>query len=453
LKKLSHHGSVELRQLTQLKIFQCNKIKSTIIISALFCFCPRHCEAITLVFKLLAVRVQPNQDIDMHTLLRSSYVFFLVVFMAFGLPLSRLTHAAQQHENFVLYHSQGKMLRDSKWGKIPAWQTALNAALLACGKAGIGAADGMYGKGSQQGLMALLSCPAYRDLAIEVEDPLYGKVTSILWSRLLPDTALPSTHERAFALSLTHEATDYDRVEWNYQTADDLSALTWGPYGATVGWGNEVRSILIHLFQGHAEFVTATFGAEFASVEQLMTAEAKQGYALLKPIFADIERRAAWKHSLQLLGASEVGIQAYNWFAFDSGQWMSQNLQRLYALIPDADKQATEADYGFFLDLAMHAGVSSKRIAEAQQALEVKQTSLGRPLTSAERRREIANVWAEQVNARWRDDRVARNVVFYVDGIGEGQLSEQERQAWLKRTGLKASYFGLSDTRHYYPSF
>jgi hypothetical protein len=389
----------------------------------------------------------------MQTVFSRPRFFTLTLGLSALLALPVWAQVSLNQEAYVLYEYQGKLLRDSKWGKIPQWQTALNAALVACGKSGIGSADGMYGKGSHQGLVNLLTCPDYHELALPSEHPLFGKVSSILWQRLLPETALPTAHERAFALSLTHEATDYDRVEWNYNTGDDLSALTWGPYGATVGWGNEVRSILIHLLQSQAEFLTSTFGAEFASVEQLMKAEAKQGYAILKPIFNDAERRAAWKHSLQMLGASEVGIQAYNWFAFDSGQWMSQNLKRLYALIPDAQNQGTEADYGFFLDLAMHAGVSSKRIDAAQQAIDEKQKKLGRPLTSAERRREIADVWAEQVNSRWRDDRVARNVVFYVDGIGESQLSEQERKAWLKRTGLKASYFGLSDARHYYPSF
>jgi hypothetical protein len=389
----------------------------------------------------------------MQTMFSHPRFLLLCLSLSALLTLPVWAQASLNQEAYVLYEYQGKILRDSKWGKIPQWQTALNTALVACDKPSIGVADGMYGKGSQQGLMALLTCSDYRDLAVPVDHPLYGKVSSILWSRLLPDTALPNTHERAFALSLTHEATDYDRVEWNYNTGDDRSALTWGPYGATVGWGNEVRSILIHLFQSQAELVTSTFGAEFTSVEQLMNTEAKQGYAILKPIFADAERRAAWKHSLQILGASDAGIQAYNWFAFESGQWMSQNLKRLYVLIPDAQNQGTEADYGFFLDLAMHAGVSSKRIDAAQQAIDGKQKKLGRPLTSAERRREIADVWAEQVNSRWRDDRVARNVVFYVDGIGESQLTEHERKAWLKRTGLKASYFGLSDARHYFPSF
>ena len=78
---------------------------------------------------------------------------------------------------------------------------------------------------------------------------------------------------------------------------------------------------------------------------------------------------------------------------------------------------------------------------------------LARSLTSAERRRVIGQVWAKKVNLRWRKDRMGRNVVFYIDRIRQDKLSEEEIDAWEKRTKRRASDFGISDSRKYYPDF
>ena len=355
--------------------------------------------------------------------------------------------------SFVLYHYKGKLLRDSKWGKIVVFQRALSEGLQACGKDGIGTADGVFGNGTQKGLMRLLSCPEFEDLAVVSDHPLHGTVHSVLWKRLLPNTPLPTVHQRAFALSLTHEATDYDRVEWNYGTDDDKSALTWGPYGATVGWGNEVRNILKRIHDDDPELLKDLFGSEFSTAERLMQEDAKKGYKLLKPVHADRQRRQLWKKRLQTLGGTDKGREAYDWFAFGSGKWITPNLRRFYSLIPNAESMATEVDFAFFLDIAMHAGVSKKRIEEARKALDAKQEELAHSLTPSERRRVIGQVWAKMVNPRWRKDRMGRNVVFYVDGIGGDKLSEEEIDAWKKRTGRRASNFGLSDSRKYYPDF
>jgi len=52
-----------------------------------------------------------------------------------------------------------------------------------------------------------------------------------------------------------------------------------------------------------------------------------------------------------------------------------------------------------------------------------------------------------------KDDRLGRNVVYYVDGIGVNNLSQKEREVWRQRTGRKASNCGLSDDRKYNPDF
>jgi hypothetical protein len=53
----------------------------------------------------------------------------------------------------------------------------------------------------------------------------------------------------------------------------------------------------------------------------------------------------------------------------------------------------------------------------------------------------------------WKKGRMGRNVVFYIDGIGQENLTEAEDDAWQKRTGRRASDYGLSDIRKFYPNF
>ncbi len=350
----------------------------------------------------------------------------------------------------VLYHYDGKLLRDSKWGALPAWQRGLSEALQACGHEAI-AADGLYGRGTHRALLRVLACPGFEALAVAEGHPLHGTVHTALWRRVLPQAPPPSVHARAFALALTHEGTDYDRVEWNYGTADDRSALTWGPYGATVGWGNEVQAILQRIHARHPDLLPELFGDEFPTVEALMRGDRSEGYALLEPVYADPVRRQVWKERLQALGRREEGRTAYDAFAFESDQWLVPNLRRLYSLVPDT--AATEVDYAFFFDLGMHAGISSSRVRAARERLAAEAETRGRALTPAERRRFIGLTWADAINQTWRADRLGRNVVFYIDGIPRDDLTDEEIGAWARRSGRRASTFGLSDARTYRPAF
>jgi hypothetical protein len=351
----------------------------------------------------------------------------------------------------VLYKYEGKSLRDSKWGRIPVFQKALSESLEACGKVGI-VVDGRFGRGTRTGIINLLSCSEFEELAVSSDHNLYGTVHSALWQRLLPDTLLPTVHERAFSLSLTHEGTDYDRVEWNYNTADDKSALTWGPFGATVGWGNEVRAILRRVDQKNSDLLKNTFVEEFTTVSRLMDEAPQKGYELLKAVYDDPNRRGDFKKKLQTLGTSADGRAAYDWYAFESDEWLKPNLRRLYSLIPNAKSKATEIDYAFFLDLGMHAGIGKKRINDSKNAIKTKEEELGRGLSPSERRRVISEVFVNAINQRWREDRIGRNVVFYIDGVKQENLTEIELNAWKNRTGRKASNYGLSDDRKYYPN-
>ena len=387
--------------------------------------------------------------------MNQSYQMFSFILSSFLIYIASQPVFAQNSElavSKILYKYEEKILKDSNWGKIPAFQKGLSETLLACGKSAIGV-DGKFGRDTRTGIIDLPSCPGFEGLTVSSAHPLWGTVHTALWKRLLPDTPLPTVHERAFSLSLTHEGTDYNRVEWNYGTADDKSALTWGPFGATVGWGNEVRGILRRVHERNDELLKDTFGEEFLSVSKLMKEDARMGYELMKGVHDDLKRRENFKKKLQALGTTAEGRAAYDWFAFESNEWLKPNFKKFYILIPNAESTATEIDYAYFLDLGMHAGIKRERIDDCQNAIRAREEELGRSLTPSERRQVIGNVFVNAINQRWRKDRMGRNVVFYIDGIPQEDLSEEEVNAWNQRSGLRASNFGLSDNRNYFPNF
>lgn len=387
--------------------------------------------------------------------MKKAFQVFLIlslICLCFAANQAAIAENEALNNSVVLYDYKGKFLWDSKWGQITIFQRALNEKLGDCGKAGIGV-DGKFGRNSRDGVIRLLSCPGFENLSVDSNHPLYGTVHAELWKRLLPETPLPSVPESSFALVHTHEGTDYDRVEWNYGTADDLSALTWGPFGATAGWGNEIRGILIRLQEKNPDLLKDLFGDELPTVSRLVTQSPAEGYNILKPVYSDGRRRQAFKQKLQNLGAHESGRAAYDWYAFDSNEWLKPNLRKLYLLIPNAKSDSTEIDYAFFLDLGTHASIKQERIAGATSAIEIERTRIGRSLSPAERRRVTGQYFAGQVKRVWKKDRMGRNVVFYIDGIGKEDLTDEEKDAWQQRTGRKASDYGLSDNRKFYPDF
>jgi len=165
----------------------------------------------------------------------------------------------------------------------------------------------------------------------------------------------------------------------------------------------------------------------------------------LKPVYGDSARKHLWTQALEHLGALPEGRAAYDWYAFVSGKWFTAGLKRLKSLV--TSRAVTEIDHAFFLDLAVHASIKRSRIDESRTAIEAETARRGRALTPAEMRQAIGSAFAARVNPRWRNDRLGRNVVFYVDGVGITALSGKERTVWRHRSGYRASYYGLSDKR------
>jgi peptidoglycan hydrolase-like protein with peptidoglycan-binding domain len=338
---------------------------------------------------------------------------------------------------FQLPESAESALQGSRFGTLADFQQALSGAVQSHGNVAL-KADGVLGPKTR------LAVAEYRK---------FGRsgglvIDEHLWQELLPRVAPPGVHERAFVLSLSHEGTDYDQIEWNYETNDDASALTWGPYGATAGHGNEIRGILRRINEIHPDLLDSIFGDEYPAVKKLLAAPASQGYKILKPVYSDAARREKWKQLFATLGAQPEAREAYEWYAFDSGLWLVPPMKQLYSLLPS--HLGTEIDYAYFLDLGIQlGGFDPRKIEQVQRAIAAAQGT--HRLAPAERRQIISRVLL--LSVAQRQDRMGRNVCYFIDGLGKKRLSVAEWKAWGQRSGLRASDCGLSDDRVYVPEF
>ena len=131
---------------------------------------------------------------------------------------------------------------------------------------------------------------------------------------------------------------------------------------------------------------------------------------------------------------------------FNPRNGSSLKIRSLYRLLTEAGAEPTEIDFAFFVDLAMHISISRSRINQAKAALNLAKRD--HDLSPAQRRQAISRVLVPRSQ---RKDRMGRNVVYFIDGIGIGGLSDEEKEAWRVRSGRKASQCGLSDERPFLP--
>jgi hypothetical protein len=191
--------------------------------------------------------------------------------------------------------------------------------------------------------------------------------------------------------------------------------------------------------------IAQCFGPETTEISKLLAAaDAAAAGEIVRQAFIDPARRQAWKAGYACLGAQPSVRTAYDTYAFRSNGWMKPALSRVYQLIPGGTGGGTDIDYAFFVDIVMHMGVSNNLMATTTQALAQRTAALGRPLTAAERRQTIGQTFVAALGNQV-EDRRGRNVLYYIDSIGEAALSPAETAAWRHRSGMRASDFGLRD--------
>ena len=344
----------------------------------------------------------------------------------------------------IILRYDGAALRGGRWSFVRTFQDALNDALAGCGIAPLGA-DGSFGRGSRAAVTKLGGCPGFGGLEVGAGERNAGILTQALWRKLLPDEPMPDAFERAHVIWLTHEATDYGKAEFNFtatgqpQPNDRFSYLTWGPFGATVGHGREVQKILAMPAANAA--IGPCFAGEATAVQTLLTASDPAARDLLRQVVVDPDRRKRWSDGFECLGTKPQVRAAYDAFALDTDQWLRPAVRRLEGLVgPDP---VTGVDYAFFVDLAMHMSISPQRIGAVRRVL-ADRGQQGGGLSASERRQIIGQTLVSLLGNQV-EDRRGRNVVFYIDGLGDDGLSPQEIAAWQHRSAFRASDVGLSD--------
>src|SRR5262249_12387142 len=195
-----------------------------------------------------------------------------------GLFVCGATTLAHADPDPVLYAPPKKsLLFDGKFGKLAEVQTAIGAALARCGKEPIDG-DGKLGNTTSRAVQALVACPEISPHIPSESPARQGAITQSVWTAVLPHSAPPSLDTRAQTGVLTYEATDYDRLEWNFCqskplwspqnpsgpcfTNDPKSYITWGPCGATAGHGKEVQWVIWRVDRQDASVVDTAFGAD-----------------------------------------------------------------------------------------------------------------------------------------------------------------------------------------------
>lgn len=363
-------------------------------------------------------------------------------------------------EGTVLYERSSGMLKDGDYGPIKRFQTALNAALMACGRRERVHPDGKYGDETITGIRAYLYCPAAAQ--IPVNDPSRkGKISLEMWKNLIPGGAVPDLNSRTLTLVLTYENTDYSIIAWNFcqstpryepdkpgslcYSNDKKSFLTWGPRGATAGHGREIQGILWLLLRDRPDLIKSSFGEEFSYLRRFIGLSEQSTQKMLCAVWRNPVRREAWRLAFAKLGANEFTRDTFNRY-YQSTISDGGKIARLYRLYELAGLTPSEVDYAFFVDRATHSTVPS---SEALTALAAKMKTFVAPFKNnknAYARLLISReLLAPNTNRIW--DRRGRDMAFILGILrSTGTLKDQEIQDWERRGRYLVSDVGLSDT-------
>lgn len=380
----------------------------------------------------------------MRSIWKTSVTLTLIVA---GMPSS--AHAR------ILYKYEGAVLFDGRYGPVAEAQEAINRQLQQCGLGSPIGVDGKFGGGTRNALVRLLSCASYSSALGSDSEATTGALTDSVW-RVLVASNPPELDARARTLMLSYEATDYVRAEWNFcQSAplydpghgrptcysnDRRSYLTWGPNGATAGHGREVQLILQSIDRENPSMIAAAFGAEAGAVRRMFSMPddgARRLETYLCGIWANSGRRAAWRTGFDQLGRERLARERFD-SLYRSASLDGGKIAAFYRAYRDFGLDPTEVDFAFFKDRSAHMTSSYQQVRNAIASIHPNATT---PRWRVRRAIALAVRPANQ-----RQDRLGRDVAFYIDG-GASALSSDELTAWRGRGQYRASDVGLSDAR------
>ncbi|CFX24836.1 exported protein of unknown function [Candidatus Filomicrobium marinum] len=333
---------------------------------------------------------------------------------------------------------------------------------------------GIFSLRTAHAIRTLAACPNFKQLQMSRE-AVKGTLTVSVWNALLKSTPVPNLEDKIEAMTLTFEATDFGRKpEWNFcqdspnplavaaspedtslacrNSTDPCSMLTWGPRGATAGQGRELQWIVGNATRRNTRLTQQAFGTEFPNVLRFLELvpppiESCDGTSPLEhfmcAVWVDPMRRKIWEDGLTELGrhqsVRDTYRQVYAREDFDGYKIKSYiDLWRSVGLEP------TEVDYAFFHDRATFIGAPPDSADIMPSLLSCIETQDKAATRNAATRRCLAQLHPHPTMPQ---DRLARDVAFYIDAFPSGARSAKEVRSWNHHIPITAvRTFGLSDT-------
>ncbi len=331
---------------------------------------------------------------------------------------------------------------------------------------------GKIGAGTRAAIIEALACP---ELSSAAQSSLarQGVITDAVWRAVMQTDQVPTPFERAQAMVLSFEATDYAAApEWNlcqdgvatsrtggfecFNASDPCSYLTWGPRGATAGSGREIQLILRQLEREEPHLLQQLFGAEYPHLQRfygLKTAsrESCAGAVPMKVFLCAVwmapERKAIWDQAFARLGENAKARSIYERL-YSATEFDGAKLGDFSELWQALGLYSSEIDVAFFLDRATHLGGppdrDDKTIGAMKRCMAEQRGALSRHGAA---RRCLARLQPHRMQLQYR---LARDVAYYLDAYPEGGLSEREIQAWSGYVPISAGLnLGLRDDRRF----
>ena len=371
----------------------------------------------------------------------------------------------------ILYEYDGWLIRGGKYGPIMNFQVAASAYLKTCNSQTSLSPDGIFGNDTKKAIIALTSCNSIQQKLPTNSLAYKGILTDSLWEIILPDLVVPSADQRARSVKLTFEATDYDKMQWNYcqnkpfyhpdsgvtqcKSNDKRSYITWGPNGATAGHGREVQMIISTFLDNknpdRLALLQQAFLGESDAVLRMLDMNKPNSDKIngaletyLCSVWTDKKRRIAWQQGFNRLGDIHEVRQTYN-DVYHSRSFDGGKIKSFYDVWQDPEfaLAVTELDHAFFVDRSAHMGIIKKDMFKEMQRLKEKHIQQW-PLPAAQIRRHIA---LQVIPPNQRKDRMGRDVAFYIDGIGFENIEAIEQNNWRERGKIKAGNVGLGDKK------
>jgi len=335
--------------------------------------------------------------------------------------------------------------------------------------------SGRIGRETRQGILRALECDALKGVPAD-SAARQGVLTEAVWRAVMGGQPLPTIRDRAAALVLSFEGTDFgDPPEWNlcqdnkpsaphqsnrrapgfvcYNGSDPCSLLTWGPRGATAGAGREIQFILWMTWKEDPSLVEKAFGPEAVHLQRFfrLRGEGDKSCYVATPlkrflcaVWMDPARSRRWETALEQLGHEPRVREAYaRLYALE--EFDGDKLRAFFALWHRLGLTPNEVDYAFFLDRITHLGGPPR----SDTAIEAVKTCVGQEHRAISKNARVRRCIARlQPHTTQPELRLARDVAYYLDAYPAGALSEDEITTWGSYVPLSAiDTLGLSEAK------